>query len=446
MRHILAATRCAGCIQLLWAMLRKYLKSSLIAVAFLVAGPMANSYSVLSHEQIVDLAWKDHIVPALMKRFPGTTPDQLKDAHAFAYGGCMIQDMGYYPSGNRHFSDLVHYVRSGDFVTALMREAHDVNEYAFALGALAHYASDTMGHPAVNRAVAVEFPKLERKYGDKVTYAQGKSEHIRTEFGFDVVQVAKNRYTSDAYHDFIGFAIAKEALARAFQDTYGFDIGEIFANEDQTIGSFRWAVGSLIPKMTKVALLTREKQMVKEYPSFDRNKFLYRLSRAQYEHDWGKDYERPGFGTRVLAFIVRILPKIGPLKSIAIKNPTPQTEQLYLKSVNDSVDLYNSLVDDSARGRVQLANKDFDTGQATKPGEYRLCDEAYAFMVHQLAQHKFNGLTPDLRAEILRFYADASTNTKLATRRKKKDWEELQKELAELKSTGAVNATQSSDR
>ena len=422
-------------------MLRKYLTPAVAALVFVAFAPIASSYSVLSHEQIVDLAWKDHLVPALMKRFPGTTADQLKEAHAYAYGGSMIQDMGYYPSGNRHFSDLVHYVRSGDFVTALIRESQDVNEYAFALGALAHYASDTMGHPAVNRAVPIEFPKLERKYGNEVTYAQGKSEHIRTEFGFDVVQVAKNRYTSDAYHDFIGFRVAKESLARAFRDTYGFDIGDIFADEDHTIGSFRWAVGALIPKMTKVALLTREAQMVKEYPSFDRTKFLYRLSRAQYEHDWGKNYQRPGFGTRVLAFIVRILPKVGPLKSIAIKNPTPQTEQLYLKSVNDSVDLYNKLVDESARGTVRLANKDFDTGEPTKPGEYRLSDEAYAFMVHQLAQHKFSGLTPDLRAEILRFYADANTNSRLATKRKKKDWEELQKELAELKSAEAPSSS-----
>jgi Zinc dependent phospholipase C len=420
--------------------MRKHLTVFVITVLFVVFAPMASSYSVLSHEQIVDLAWKDHIVPALMKRFPGTNDDQLKMAHAYAYGGCMIQDMGYYPSGNRHFSDLVHYVRSGDFVTNLIREAQDVNDYAFALGALAHYASDTMGHPAVNRAVPIEFPKLQRKFGNRVTYEDGKSEHIRTEFGFDVVQVAKNRYTSDAYHDFIGFAVAKESLARAFRDTYGFDIDEIFANEDHTIGSFRWAVGALIPKMTKVALVAHEKDMMKENSSFDRQKFLYRLSRAQYEHDWGKNYQRPGFGTRVLAFILRILPKIGPLKKADIKVPTPQTEQLYLKSMNDSVDLYDRLVDQAAKGPLQLANKDFDTGAPTKPGEYRMSDEAYAFVMHQLAEHKFTGLTPDLRAEILRFYADANTNPKLATKRKKKDWEELQKDLAELKSAAAADS------
>jgi hypothetical protein len=247
--------------------------------------------------------------------------------------------------------------------------------------------------------------------------------------------VAKNRYTSDAYHDLIGFEVAKESLARAFRDTYGFDINQIFTDEDHTIGSFRWAISSLIPQMTKVALVTREKEMIKEYPSFDRNKFLFRLTRAQYEHDWGKNYQRPGFGTRLLAFIIRILPKIGPLKSMMIKNPTPQTEQLYLKSVNDSIDLYEKVVDDAARGNLQLANKDFDTGEPTKPGEYRLSDEAYAYLLHQLAVQKFSGLTAELRGEILRFYSDAETNPKLATKRKKKDWEELQKDLALLKST-----------
>ncbi len=381
-----------------------------------------------------------------MKKFPNTTPEQLKAAHAYAYGGSMIQDMGYYPFGNHHFSDLVHYVRSGDFVTNLLREAQDINEYAFALGALAHYASDTMGHPAVNHAVPIEFPKLQRKYGNEVTYAEGKSEHIRTEFGFDVVQVSKNRYTSDAYHDFIGFAVAKDSLARAFRDTYGIDIGDIFANEDRTIGSFRWAVSSLIPTMTKVALVAHEKDYVKENPTFDRNKFLYHLSRAQYEHDWGNNYQRPGVGARVLAFLIRILPKIGPLKTVQIKVPTPQTEQLYVKSVNNSVELYEKLVDDTVKGPVDLANMDFDTGKPTRPGEYRLTDQTYAYIVHKLAEHKFAGLTPDLRDDIQRFYSDPKDDAKLDTRRHKKDWEELQKNLEAMKTAAVTGEKQAVDQ
>ena len=420
-------------------MQRNFKKAILTVVAIAVLFgfvPQADSYSVLSHEQIVDLAWKDHIVPALRKRFPNATADELKQAHAYAYGGCVIQDMGYYPFGNHHFSDLVHYVRSGDFVTALMREAHTLDEYAFALGALAHYASDTIGHPAVNRSVALDFPKLERRFGPSVTYEDDHKAHIRTEFGFDVVQVAKERFTTEGYHDFIGFAVARDSLARAFRDTYGFDISKIFADEDKTIGSFRWAVKDLIPELTRVALKSRKQEIMREYPTFDRKKFLYHLSRADYERSWGKDYHHIGFGTRILAFLIRILPKIGPLKTLDIKNPTPQTEQLYLKSMNNSVELYDQLVDASTSGSLQLANKDFDTGQPTRPGEYRMCDDAYAYVVHKLAEENFQGMTPMLRAELLRFYAQAQRAPKFTGKKDRKNWEQLQQELAEMRGTG----------
>jgi hypothetical protein len=177
------------------------------------------AYSVLTHEQIVDLLWDQQIKALLLQKFPGTSSGGLRLAHAYAYGGCLMQDMGYYPFGNKTFSDLVHYVRSGDFVEAMLSDATNVNEYAFALGALAHYAADITGHPVVNAAVAQEFPKLRAKYGPRVTYAQDKKAHIQTEFGFDVVQVAKHRYTSDAYHNFIGFEVAKPVLERAFVET-----------------------------------------------------------------------------------------------------------------------------------------------------------------------------------------------------------------------------------
>src|SRR3984893_11833688 len=187
----------------------------------------SQSYSVLTHEQIVDMEWQDQIRPLLLKRFPQATADDIKQAHAYAYAGSMVQDMGYYPFGKKYFSDLLHYVRTGDFVTALVEESSDLNEYAFALGALAHYSSDNVGHPAINRVVAIEFPKLKRKYGDSVTYGDNNKAHIRTEFGFDMVQVAKNRYTSDRYHDFIGFEVSKSVLERAFLQTYDLKIEDV---------------------------------------------------------------------------------------------------------------------------------------------------------------------------------------------------------------------------
>src|ERR1700674_2938032 len=220
------------------------------AVLFVASfSSMDSAYSVLTHEQVVDLMWKDQLQPMLLKRFPNATEEELRKAHAFAYGGSVIQDMGYYPFGSKFFSDLVHYVRSGDFVEALLRDASDLNEYAFALGALSHYAADNSGHPTINRVVAQEFPKLRMKYGDNVTYEDNPKQHIRTEFGFDMVQVAKNRYTSDAYHDMIGFEVAKPVLERAFQETYGVKLEDVFGSVDLAIGCYRRSVSIMIPEM-----------------------------------------------------------------------------------------------------------------------------------------------------------------------------------------------------
>jgi hypothetical protein len=399
---------------------------------------VCNGYSVLTHEEIVDLLWADSIKPMLLHKYPGATDEDLRKAHAYAYGGCLIQDMGYYPFGNKLFSDLVHYVRSGDFVEALLDEATDINEYAFALGALAHYAADIVGHPAVNAAVAKEFPKLRAKYGPSVTYAQDTKAHIRTEFGFDVVQVAKQRYTSDSYHDFIGFEVARPVLARAFLKTYGVKLDDIFSNLDLSIGTFRWSVSRAIPQMTRVALLTKKDEMVKENPSFAKQKFLYNLKRSEYEKEWGKKYQKPGFGARILAVIFKIIPKVGPFKAIAFKMPNPDTETLYLKSVNTTLDQYRAYVKDLKGGALNLENKDFDTGNLTQPGEYKLTDEAYAKLLDKLTNARFAEMRPELRKNILAFYHDPSAPN--FSKKKREQWNKTLQEIEQLKTADAIQA------
>ena len=255
----------------------------------------------------MDLVWKDDLLPLIKARYPSATVDDLKRAHAFAYGGSLIQDMGYYPFGNKYFSDLTHYVRSGDFIVNLVNEASTLEEFAFSLGALAHYSADNMGHPTVNRAVALEFPELRKKFGNEVTYEENPKAHIRTEFGFDVTQVTKNRYTSDRYHDFIGFEIAKPVMERAFLDTYNIPLSEVIPNEDLAIGTFRRSISRVLPEMTRVALLARKQELVKETPNFNARKLRYYLSRANYQKEWGKGYRRPGFGTKILAFFLRFV-------------------------------------------------------------------------------------------------------------------------------------------
>ncbi|MBV9183723.1 MAG: zinc dependent phospholipase C family protein [Acidobacteria bacterium] len=393
------------------------------------------AYSVLTHEQVVDLAWEDRIQPMLLKRFPETTPDGLRHAHAFAYGGSLVQDMGYYPFGNKFFSDLLHYVRSGDMVVNLLKEATDVNEYAFALGALAHYSSDNMGHPTINQVVAIEFPKLRARFGNEVTYADDHKAHIRTEFGFDMVQVAKNRYTSDRYHDFIGFEIAKAPLERAFLKTYALELKDVLGDEDMAIGSFRRAVSTFIPAMTRVALLNRRADLVKDAPNPSTRKFLYQISRSNYEKEWGKGYRRPGIGSRILAFLLRKIPKVGPATALDFKVPSTRTEDMYVKSVDRTMDNYHSLLAQAEHADLKLPNTDCDTGRFAAAAEYSLADQTFARLLDQLDKKKFAQLTPELRTSILSFYSPS--NPQVKTKKEQKAWISTQRELEELKNWAA---------
>ena len=406
-------------------------RAMIVAGLLLLLTQVCGAYSVLTHEEVVDLLWKDDIQPLLTKRFPGASAEDLKKAHAFAYGGSLIQDMGYYPFGNKYFSDLTHYVRTGDFIVNLLNEASDLNEYAFALGALAHYSADNCGHPAINQAVALQFPNLRKKFGNEVTYEDNPKAHIRTEFGFDVTQVAKNRYTSDRYHDFIGFEISKPVLERAFEDTYCIPLTDILTKEDLAIGTFRRAISTIIPEMTRVALVARKKEIVAETPNFNSRKFRYYLSRANYQKEWGKGYRRPGFGTRVLAFFLKFVPKVGPFKALDFKIPTRKTEDLYIASVNHTLDNYKGLLVEVRADKLHLANTDFDTGRMTHAGEYILTDNAYAHLLDQLAKHNFDQVTPELRQNILAFYGDPSAP--IATKRNTTAWEKTQEEVERLK-------------
>lgn len=232
---------------------KKLLALSLAFAVLLTSPPSANAYSVLAHEAIIDAAWTDSIRPLLLQRFPNATPEELKHAHAHAYGGAIIQDLGYYPHGSHFFSDLTHYVRSGDFILALLRDSHDLNGYAFALGALSHYAADNDGHRiGTNPSVPILYPKLEKKYGNYITYEQDPLAHVKTEFGFDVLEVAKQRYAPDSYHDFIGFEVDAPLLEQAFRETYGLELKTVLPDEEKALGSYRRAVSKLIPRATRV--------------------------------------------------------------------------------------------------------------------------------------------------------------------------------------------------
>jgi hypothetical protein len=363
----------------------------------------AEAYSVLAHEANIDALWDSTIAPLLLERFPNASAEEVRAARAYAYGGCVIQDLGYYPFGSHFFSNLLHYVRLGDFVEAMIRASQDIDEYAFALGALGHYAADNGGHPlATNEAVPLMYPKVKAEFGNTVTYEQSPKIHILVEFSFDVVQVAACAYAPAAYHSFIGFQVAKPLLERAFAETYCIEMKDVFLNEDL-------AIGTTIPEMTKVAWSRKRDQIRKVVPGAQKKTFVFTLRCKQYDKEFGVDYAKPHGFARFVGFVYRLVPKIGPVRALSFSVPTPEAERLFLESFTSTSERFRQLLGAQRAGRLRLANTNFDTGQPTVRGEYAMADDTYDELLGRIADHKFAGVTNDLRANLVAFYGDLAT-------------------------------------
>ena len=403
----------------------------LLSAAAWLLTPPAGAYSVLSHEALVDAAWDSSLLPHLRERFPGASEDELKRARAFAYGGCVIQDLGYYPYGNRLFTDLTHYVRTGAFVSALVAEAANLDEYAFALGAIAHYAGDDNGHPmGTNRAVALAFPRLRRKYGDLIAYADDPKAHLRVELGFDVVQMATGRYHSPAYMDFIGFEVATPLLERAFRRTYGLEMKDLFTDLERAVGSYRRTVSYLLPELTRIAWKSKQEEIRQLDPRASEANFVFRFPRSEYERRFGTRSPKPGLMERVARFLAGILPKVGPLKVLVPKVPPKEGERLLRESFTASVEDYRTLLAEIGTAAA-LEDVNLDLGPTVKAGEYSLADEAYSALLLLLSRHGFGATPPALRQDILSFYGDLSAP--IATKEDDARWQRTLHALERLR-------------
>ena len=365
-----------------------------LLLLLLVSAQPAGAYSVLTHEQIIDLTWADSIQPLLLRRFPTLTPAQLREAHAYAYGGCVIQDLGYYPFGKPNFSDLLHYVRTGDFIRALFRDAKDANDVAFAIGALSHYLGDTIGHPdAINLAVALEFPELEKKYGRNVNYAQGPHQHARAEFAFDIDEITKRRLPPQRYLNRIGFAVPVPLLTRAFYDTYGLDLTKILKRSQPDLRGYRYSVRTLIPSVAYAETLLHGKQFQPDVPSPALDILNQDVAHLSAANNWNSYRAHPGFGTHLLAGFIFILPKVGPLSSLSIRIPTRSAKQDYLNSlVKTTAALRDLLAHATTAGNIP--DKDLDTGLDVFPGTYSLEDYTYADLLHSLTRQPTRPIPP----------------------------------------------------
>ena len=384
---------------------RSSFKIILLIVTIVFNSHSCKAYSVLTHEAIIDANWDHVLLPLLKTKFPAASAGELKTAHAYAYGGAVVPDMGYYPFGSKLFTNLLHYVRSGDFAEAVLSEAENLNEYAFALGILCHYCADNYGHKlGVNVCVPIIYPKMKKKFGDVVTYDKNHISHLRTEFAFDVLQTARGNYSSEAYHDFIGFEVAKPLLQRAFFKTYGLDVDDLFGDFSRTVGTFRWIVKSFFPTITKTAWSTRSYEIRKTLPNATGRSFIYRMHHKNYRHEFGN--EKPRFFVQVLSAFIELLPKIGPLRVLNFKVPEADAEKFFIKSFDTTVSHYSKNIAQLQNGNIKLSNINFDTGEKTAPAEYRLADKSYAEWLLKLLDKNFETTSPAIKQNILNFYGD----------------------------------------
>ena len=430
----------------------------------------ASAYSLLTHEQLIDLTWDNSIVPLLLSRYRSLTAAQLDRARAYAYGGCVIQDIGYYPFGDQFFSNLTHYVRTGDFVVNLFRNASNADELAFAIGALSHYIGDADGHSlATNRAVPVEFPNLEKKYGAVVNYAEGKTQHVRTEFAFDINELAHHRMAPFRYQKHIGLAVPVRQLALAYYQTYGLTKGFYGAREQRiNVGAYRFAVRSFIPRIAR-AITILHRQVEPSDPSTAETVELRKeVAGVAAENEWDKYRHHAGIGMYSLAALIFILPKIGPLRMAAVKGPTVATESEYVHSVAVSTDALRRILvrftpptnrrsssanptSDGAHSqplpsprsgnasgpadpgdqRHPLKNRDLDTGNVVQPGGYSLTDATYAALLHQLAQQPNRAIPPGIKEDIQAYYSNL--DLPITTKKNPERWKQVLADLETLK-------------
>jgi len=409
-------------------------KTLVIFLFFFCASYTSHAYSILTHEALIDANWDKLLLPLLKQRFPQSTDEELKDAHAYAYGGAVVPDMGYFPGGSKLFTNLLHYVRSGDFVMALLKNAQNLDEFAFALGTLCHYEADKYGHRiGINPGVPLVYPKVGKKFGETVTYEEDPIAHVRIEFSFDVLQTSRGNYAPTTYHDYIGFKVSRALLEKAFLETYGINVNDLFGNLSRTIGTFRWIVKDLFPYITRAAWASKKGDIMKLKPGATGRQFIYTMHRKNYYRDFVTKEERPPFFANVLSLLIRIAPKIGPLRVLKFKPPGADAEKLFIQSFDTTTAFYTHSVTELGRGPISLSNINFDTGLNTAPGEYKLADKTYCELLFQLKDKQFAGITSALQQNILTFYS--GYKPVILTKRQSREWQTTKEALEQLKTT-----------
>jgi len=248
--------------------------------------------------------------------------------------------------------------------------------------------------------------KLRKKYGDFITYGDDHTSHSRLEFSYDVLQVSRGTYTSQAYHDFIGFKVSEPVLERAFLKTYGLKLSDMFRDFNSAVGTLRWGVNNLIPAIIKMTWRTQRDSILKHQPTMTARKFKYQIKKREFYTEFGKTKVHEGLETDLITFIIRVAPKIGPFKTFKYVNPGSTGEKRFIKAFDTITAHFARNLARFRDHNLALNNVDFDTGRPTVIDEYNMADQAYAEWLIKLDKEHFEYVTPSVKEALLNFYGD----------------------------------------
>ena len=385
---------------------KKAFRISISILLLLLSFPVTSrAFSVLAHQAIVDQNWKDQLVPLIRKRFPTVSEQDLKDARSYARAGSHLPDLGYFPFGSREFTDLLHYVRTGDFINRLIAEANTVDEYAFAFGVMAHYEGDTLGHPlATNLSVPKIFPKLEEQYGDTVTYAESPTSHLQTEFRFDILQIAHRHEIPDLFEHSIEFKVPKDFLNRVFKETYGLELSDLFTNFDVALTTYRWGFRTLIDEATGIAWQLYREDIDSLEPGVVEKDFLHVIPRGDFEKEFGNAFMSPGYFARFFGLLGNLVPNVGPLARLPYRPLPKDVRILYFRAFKEASLHYQQELAKVRDNRSDLPDLILDTGGADQAGVYPPADKAYAELLKHHEKDQFARVSPSLARIMMKHF------------------------------------------
>jgi hypothetical protein len=225
------------------------------------------------------------------------------------------------------------------------------------------------------------------------------------EFAFDVLQVARGTFTSDAYQDLIGFEVATPVLERAFRETYGLELRDLFGDLDLAIGTYRRAASQIVPDVTRVAWRDKREEIRAATPDVAERDFVYTMTQNDYDHTFGTHYRKPGLLVRFVVAIFKVIPKFGPFKPLAFEPLTAEAEKMFLDSFAASRERYRELTRAQTAGRLAMSDTDLDTGTRSARGTNPLADDTFDDLLSRLADNTFVSVSPALRRVLNQHYA-----------------------------------------